>query len=191
MGAPDPQVRDLELHHDPPDHSESPAGDLFAEHHEFAARYARHYARRRLDPDVASQVGRLTCWEAAGRWVETGKPFRAYLVRRIQWAVIDEMRASRWVTGPRESSLTFQRPAEFADSSSATDLGFGLADVLADLAQVAPDLPATTRHVAALLAAGLTPTEVAAEVGVSPSRISQHRRVLRDALPHLTRSDPS
>lgn len=134
----------------------------------------------------------MTCWLSAGRWVDFGSPFRAYLSQRIRWAILDEVRSQRWTTGPRDASAVYARPEPISPTTHpcGVDGGYETAEVLADVGRAIEDLPETTRHAAALLASGLSPTQVAERLGVTQSRVSQHRRRLRAALERIARSIP-
>lgn len=164
-----------------------PPSDLSAEQRravEWAARATARLADHLLEPRERAQIAALAAIEA-GLDPAAGSAQRiAYLSLRCRGAVIDAARAERrdGLLRPRSSGLV-RSYADDGDDDDADPMHAIAApdrperrEELRRVAAAVQRMPAPRPLVALRLAEGATVREIAAEVGLTPSRVSQLRR---------------
>lgn len=183
--------------------------DALVQAHIQLARDTVHSAYRRLpqyiDCDELISAGYLTLVKAARTFDPArGVPFAAYLIPKIRWCVLDELRRLDWLTRPNRDkakasgiepphpisldSLLASRGETWSDCYLAStddppDAGIDVAAEQRLAVDAVALLPERLRYVLVELALGeRTQCDLAAELGISASRVSQlHKQAATQA----------
>lgn len=132
---------------------------------------------RSLDRDDLYQVGRIALWQKAPP--DAPASLQTIIARN---AMRDELRQHRWigrsVDSPMQEMASYDEWDELPDGWTDDEAASCVA-VQQFLAK-AERLTGRQRDVLDALASGLEQTEVARELGISDSRVSQHVKALRE-----------
>jgi len=137
-----------------------------------------------LDKDDLMQEGSIRLWQymQSAEVTATG-----YLVTVARSAMIDAIRRAQWVPRSKkdEGSLNMEPLEDYYEEPLPCD-AIGRVNVRQVIDRISA-MPSRAKDAAELLASGLDPSEVAAIMGVHPSRVTQYRTELRALVMPLLR----